>query len=300
VTPTSNTALAKSVTFTAVEPKPAEELNINGIAMRYIEPGSFYMGCEDSDLADSRLGVADCTSAARPKHPVTLEKGFYLGKYEVTQAQWDEVMNHDHDPLYVNPANFKEYPAGTRNVNLPQENITWMNVQEFIKALNGGKEYAEALTENGKAWRLPYEVEWEYAARGGTTYNKFAGLTTPDLPDSVAWYNGNSGSTTHPAGDDKLPNEFGLYNMSGNVREWVTDFSCTSYDGWESWDPLKGPPQGLCVNRNGLDLYVMRGGSYIDAYTSLPVWVRSGALGTTAKAISIGFRLALDVAPPAK
>ncbi|MBR0324280.1 MAG: SUMF1/EgtB/PvdO family nonheme iron enzyme, partial [Bacteroidales bacterium] len=120
---------------------------------------------------------------------------FYIGKYEVTQAEWKAVMG-------TNPSRHK-------GDNLPVENVTWFDCQEFIRKLN-------ELT--GKQFRLPTEAEWEYAARGGKhSYGaKYAGDN--DI-DNVAWYGDNSNNTTHPVGL-KRPNELGLYDMTGNVQEW--------------------------------------------------------------------------------
>jgi formylglycine-generating enzyme required for sulfatase activity len=124
---------------------------------------------------------------------------FNIGKYEVTQGQWKAVMGD-------NPSRFKS------GDNYPVENVSWNDVQDFLSRLN-------ALT--GKNYRLPRETEWEYAARGGNSSRGYKYSGSANIND-VAWYDGNSGERTHPVGT-KAPNELGIYDMSGNVKEWCQD-----------------------------------------------------------------------------
>ena len=175
---------------------------------------------------------SDCDNDEKPAHSVTLTKDYFLGKYEVTQAQWRKVMGS-------NPSWFENCD------NCPVENVSWNDIQKFLRKLNA----ATGTKGTSKNFRLPTEAEWEYVARGGqnATATKYAGSNSIG---SVAWYDDNSGGKTHPVGQ-KAPNEPGLYDMSGNVWEWCSDW----YDDYSSGaktDP-KGPSSG--------QYRVLRGGS---------------------------------------
>ncbi|HIT16106.1 MAG TPA: formylglycine-generating enzyme family protein [Candidatus Avimuribaculum pullicola] len=215
--------------------------------MVYVEGGTFTMG------ATSGLGSS---SDEKPAHSVTLD-GYYIGKYEVTQKLWKAVMGS-------NPSDFK-------GDNLPVENVSWDDVQEFLRKLN-------AIT--GKNYRLPTEAEWEFAARGGNSSRgyKYSGS---DNIDDVAWYIYNSGSCTHAVGT-KSPNELGIYDMSGNVEEWCLDWY-GSYSSSPQRNP-KGP-------NSGSDR-VYRGGSWFYYDGSCLVSNRSGYASDYCRK-DIGFSLAL-------
>ena len=167
-------------------------LTVNGIKydMVWVEGGTFRMG------ATSEQG-SDEWETNKPVHSVTLS-GYYIGKTEVTQALWKAVMGS-------NPIPFD-------GDNWPVQMVSWNDCQEFIRKLN-------ALT--GQNFRLPTEAEWEFACRGGNNSRgyKYSGS---NYIDNVAWYDGNSGKKTHPVAT-KLPNELGIYDMSGNVWEWCYD-----------------------------------------------------------------------------
>jgi len=183
-----------------------------------VEGGTFTMGCTQEQ-------GESCNENETPSHTVTVSS-FYIGKYEVTQQQWEAIMEN-------NPSYFK----GDRN--LPVERISLNEIQQFITKIN-------ALT--GKKYRLPTEAEWEYAARGGKLSKgyKYSGSNNAN---SVAWYMGNSNSKTQPVGT-KEPNELGIYDMSGNVFEWCSDYY-GNYTADSQIDPL-GPDYGnLRVTRGG-------------------------------------------------
>ena len=140
----------------------------------------------------------------RPAHKVTISKVFYIGKYEVTQAQYKSVMGE-------NPSKFK-------GANNPVDEISWNAATKFCKKLS-------KITE--KNYRLPTEAEWEYACRAGTTTEYYWGDSDKDV-GIYEWYSGNSGSKSHPVGLKK-PNPWGLFDISGNVYEWVNDRYALEY-----------------------------------------------------------------------
>ena len=187
----------------------------------WIPSGEFVMGSSEYEEGIS--------SYEGPVHQVMIEKAFYMGKYEVTQAQWRAVMGD-------NPSYFEG------DDNLPVEQVSWDDAQEFIRKLNA--------KEGTDKYRLPSEAEWEYACRAGTTTRYSFGDSDANLGE-CAWYRDNSGEKTHPVGEKK-PNPWGLYDMHGNVWEWVQDVWHDNYDGapndgsaWESGDSTKR------VNRGG-------------------------------------------------
>ena len=229
-----------------------------------VPAGDFMMGAlEDVDDEDTYDGE-------RPRHQVTLTRDFLVGKYAVTQALWESVMDS-------NPSDFK-------GANRPVECVSWFDVVEFCNKLSKREGLDPAYTINGhdvtcnwnaKGYRLPTEAEWEYAARGGE-YHKYSGS---DNVDEVVWYDGNSGYETHPVGQKK-PNGFGLYDMSGNVWEWVWDI----YDGY-SHGPVTDP-YGPAVGSER----VVRGGSW----DFTPKGVRSSVRGGIDPALQLnylGFRV---------
>lgn len=190
----------------------------NGIGMEfvYIPAGSFQMG------------AATGGPLTQPVHQVTIANGFSIGKYEVTQAQWQKVMGGS------------VYFDNLCGDNCPADKVSWNDAQEFITKLNA--------MNDGYIYRLPSEAEWEYACR--------AGITSDDSGDlnAVAWYDKNAGGRAHPVGK-KQANAWGLYDMRGNVWEWCEDINHDNY---------RDAPADGSVWASGGDagLRVMRGGSW--------------------------------------
>lgn len=223
-------AAAPKTTDTAKTPPSADAAaTVADLArgMVRVKGGTFTMGSPESDK--------DARSTEKPAHAVTLSD-FSIGKYEVTQAQWRAVMGD-------NPSDNKGCDR------CPVEQVSWHDVQDFIKKLNA--------LDPSKNYHLPTEAEWEYAAKGGTVGLANGGGTQyagSDNIDEVAWYDGNSGNKIHPVGGKKA-NALGLYDMSGNVYEWVEDDWHGDYKG--------APSNGKAwVDRIRGSYRVYRGGSW--------------------------------------
>jgi len=196
----------------------------NSIGMEFvlIPAGEFDMGSPSSEKYRK--------FNEEPVHHVKLTYDFYMGKYEVTQKQWREIMGNS--------------PSFFKGDDLPVERVSWYDVQEFIKKLNE--------KEGTDKYRLPSEAEWEYVVRAGTTTMYSFGDNVSELGD-YAWYRGNSNGTTHPVGQ-KNPNPWGLYDMHGNVQEWMQDSWHVTYDG--------APTDGSAWESNDAPLKVRRGGAW--------------------------------------
>jgi len=218
-----------------------------------IPPGEFMMG----DTA----GRSD----EKPVHKVTITKPFYLGKYEVTQAQWQTVMGS-------NPSKFKS-PTN------PVEQVSWNDAQGFLGKLKA------TFSKKGMLLGLPTEAEWEYACRAGTR-TRYSFGNAAGLLGEYGWFNGNSGGKTHAFGQ-KRPNPLGLYDMHGSVWEWCSDWHANSfYAQSPSVDPV-GPPTG--------SFRVVRGGAWRDR----PTRCRSAKRGDSSPGPRfglIGIRIALTPA----
>jgi len=199
-----------------------------------VKGGTFTMGCQNER-------DKDCEDEEKPAHQVTL-RDYYIGQTEVTQAQWQAVMGD-------NPSRFNG--CG----DCPVEQVSWENIQDFLKKLNA---------RGGGQYRLPSESEWEYAARGGLN-SKGTLYAGSQYAGNVAWFTDNAGGKTHPV-KMKIPNELGLYDMSGNVWEWCADCWHDNYKGH--------PTDGTAWMSGGCGRRVLRGGSWYDDDRLVRVSVR--------------------------
>jgi formylglycine-generating enzyme required for sulfatase activity len=216
----------------------------NGEFMQFawIESGNFLMGTEEDDAPNA----AD----EMPAHEVTISTGFYMGIFEITQGQWRAVME-------TNPWRFQRYTID--HVHSPASHISWDDVQEFIEVLNEW--------EGASVYRLPSEAEWEYAARGFTS-SLWSFGESPNVLQLYSWYWTNAwnrgDSFAHLVGS-KLPNPLGLYDVHGNVWEWVQDWY-GPYSATPKTDP-EGPSEGT--------RRVLRGGGFVSPVFEARSGIRS-------------------------
>ena len=251
----------------------SEKITINGIELVLVKAGVFTMGAINDVLSpdyDPNSGKIEL-----PSHEVTLTKDYYIGVYPVTQAQWTAIMGTN--PSKYQGKKYEDNKFEGLDDSRPVENVSFNDVTEFIVKLN------EA---SGKAFRLPTEAEWEYAARGGQLSKKFKYAGSADA-DEVAWHRSNSGmnGSTKPVGK-KACNELGLYDMSGNVWEWCADLA-SRYTAEPKTDPA-GPASSGDPQR------IIRGGSNGNMNFDCRVTART-AKKAEVKDIGVGFRLALSV-----
>jgi formylglycine-generating enzyme required for sulfatase activity len=219
-----------------------------GMQFVYIPPGEFEMGSWEHE---------------RPPHRVTISKGFYLGKYPVTQRQWEALMD-------ANPSEFK-------GANLPVESVSWEEAQEFLRRLSE--------KDQGCCYRLPTEAEWEYAAGVGWHWVEHVDFEW----DRKAWFWWTAGEVTHPVGEFE-PNALGLCDMLGNVWEWCQDRYSPEYFAVSPAVDPQGPDAGDLIGR------VYKGGSWVEEAEDLRPANRRGATPQS-RDRAVGFRCALEVPP---
>jgi formylglycine-generating enzyme required for sulfatase activity len=239
--------------------QPLGKLKLNpkdGLKYVWIPPGTFMMGCSTGDT--------ECNDDEKPPHQVTITKGFWLGQTEVTVGAYKRFAAATGRQMPDTPG----FNSRWTNENMPIVNVTWNDAHDYC-AWAGG--------------RLPTEAEWEYAARGGSTEARYGPI------DDVAWYDGNSGGQTHDVAQ-KRPNGFGLYDMLGNVWEWVNDwYDQNYYQSSPSQDP-QGPASG--------GERVLRGGSWSHLPRLVRVSDRIYIPFPGNRSLNIGFRCGGEVFAP--
>lgn len=239
-----------ALTDTGMQEKLETYNNSIGMEFVRIPAGKFVMG---SSLYDNN----------GPVHQVTIEKSYYLGKYEVTQRQWIAVMGS-------NPSSF----IGD---DLPVDSVSWNDVQEFIKKLNE--------KDGTDKYCLPSEAEWEYACRAGTVSRYYFGDTSK--PEDYMWNSNNSGNKPNFVGQKKQ-NPWGLYDMYGNVGEWVQDNYHSSYDG----APSDG--SAWCDNSSNSSFHIIRSGTWsvnpVMCSSTMRAWCSSSKADC-----DVGFRLMRNI-----
>ncbi len=223
-----------------------------------IPAGTFVMGSPKGEAKTEK------EAAAEKQHKVTISQPFYMGKYELTQAQYQKVMSAN--------------PSANKGDNLPIHGVSWKDTQDFCEKLS---------KQTGKQAQLPTEAQWEFACRAGTTTAYHSGNTIDDL-NKVGWYGGNSGGKVHAVGE-KTPNAWGLYDMHGNIREFVWDlYSETPLE--DAVDPT-GPKEGDPKN------HIVRGAAYT-ANAAVALNCRAASRRPTENLASTGFRIAVALPAP--
>ena len=241
----------------AVLHQKPQTATFQGIEMVWIRPGSFHMG----------TWFDEGEASEHPQHKVRISKGFWLGRTEVTQGQWESIMGATRNP------------SSSVNMQFPVDGVSWHDCQEFIGRLN-----AKAGDEG--RFRLPTEAEWEYACRAGTNGLWYSGISAQDIIRH-AWCHDNSASTAAQVGILKS-NPWGLYDMLGNVAEWCADWHSDDYYARSRTSNPLGPRSGL--------FRVVRGGSYRDKPDGCRCGKR-GLCGPTFSHEGLGLRLVRDAEP---
>jgi formylglycine-generating enzyme required for sulfatase activity len=253
--PEAERLLAEAKLHTAPEPTLTVRLGEGiTIEMVYIKPGVFTMGgTVDANPNSSWQGIE------KPKHEVAITQGFYMGKYEVTQAQYEAVTGTN--------------PSAWKAPDLPVEQVTWLEAAEFCRL---------ATERTRRQFSMPTEAEWEYACRAGSTGSHGFDSSKAGLSE-YAWHRGNAGGRTHPVGGRK-PNAWGIHDMHGNVWEWVADWYAADYYSTSPREDPAGPDTGK--------VRMLRGGSwYADIGFQCRAAFRHFCL-PSARYHTLGFRVA--------
>jgi formylglycine-generating enzyme required for sulfatase activity/tRNA A-37 threonylcarbamoyl transferase component Bud32 len=267
---------ARREAFPAVGMAEGQPWTVPGLGMEliHVAPGSFRMGSDSG------------RDNEKPVHTVRISRGYWLGMYPVTQAEYEDMMgcnpSHFQDEIVVKPGflGFGRETTKRSRGRHPVECVSWDDAMAFCKKLTE-RERAAGRLPAGHAFRLPTEAEWEYAAGGGTQSKGFT-YSGSDNAGEVAWHCDNSDRKTHPVGQKK-PNELGLYDMSGNVWEWCQDHRYDAYPSGAVTDP---PGAGTGQSR------VCRGGSWIFSARDCRSAYRIG-FSPSYSHYNLGFRVAL-------
>jgi formylglycine-generating enzyme required for sulfatase activity len=237
--------------------EPTLTLELGGVKWEgvLIPAGTFVMGSPPGEAKTEK------ESAFEKQHKVTISEPFYLGKFELTQAQYEKVAG-------INP-------SPTKGDNLPVHNVSWQEANAFCVKLSG---------QVKRTVNLPTEAQWEYACRAGTTTAYHSGNTIADL-NKVGWHNGNSKGKLHPGGE-LLPNAWGVYDMHGNIREFVRDLFSDAPLA-DATDPT-GPKEGDAKN------HVVRGGAFT-ANAATVLNCRAATRKPTESLMITGFRIMVTV-----
>jgi formylglycine-generating enzyme required for sulfatase activity len=231
----------------AAERESRDPITIAGIELIWVPPGHFYMGSDDGSVEEE------------PRHEVTIPHGFWMGKYPVTQGQWEAIMGN-------NPSGFSGSP------DLPVENVSWDDCKAFIGRLN---KLGEGL------FRLPTEAEWEYACRADSTGDWCFGNDESQLGD-YAWGHENAEGRTHPVGEKK-PNAWQFHDMHGNVCEWCEDHRHQDYTG--------APNRGQAWLDENVEERMTRGGSWCIITPECRSAYRGWYASPSTKSDFMGFRV---------
>ena len=240
--------------------EPTLTLDVEGVKWEgvLIPAGSFVMGSPTGEAKNEKESLIE------KQHKVTISEPYYLGKFELTQAQYQKVLGAN--------------PSVTPGDSLPVHNVAWQDAQEFCTKM--GERVKRAV-------QLPTDAQWEYACRAGTTTAYDGGSQISDL-DKIGWHGGNSGGKLH-AGGERAPNAWGLYDMHGNIREFVRDlFADAALE--DATDPL-GPKEGDPKN------HVVRGGAFT-ANAAVALNCRAAVRRPTESLKMTGFRILVQVTAP--